>query len=70
MQAFPDCLGQFHIFLTSSFADWELDLDMHGCNNLCIAELPDMNMVATDYSGKLLNIFLDIVDLDVVWSSL
>lgn len=70
MQALSDSLRQFHISLATCFTDGELHLNVHGRHYLRVAQLPDVNMVTADNAWKLLNIFLDVVDLDVVWSGL
>jgi len=70
MQALSDSLRQFHISLATSFTDGEPHLNVHGRNYLRVTQLPDVNMVAADNAWKLLDIFLDVIDLDVVRSGL
>lgn len=71
VQAFANRLGNGHVLLGSiRGGDAECDLDVHGSDNLRVAELPDMDVVAGYNAWNRLNILLDIVDVKVVWCSL
>lgn len=70
MKTFPSAPGQLHVLLSAVCVNREGDLEMHAGDNLCIGELPDVDMMAADDSGKLFNILADFRDTDVFRSGL
>lgn len=65
METFPSAPGQLHVLLSAVCVNRERDLEMHAGDNLCVRELPDVNMMAADDSGKLFNILADFRDTDI-----
>lgn len=70
MKTFPSAPRQLHVLLSAVCVNREGDLEMHAGDNLCVRELPDVNMMATDDSGKLFNVLSDFRDADVFRSGL
>lgn len=71
VEAFSSGLGEFHVaFAAASFGEGEGDLDVHGCDDLRVRELPDVYVVTRDNAGDVLDIFFDIVHIDVIWRGL
>lgn len=66
MQALPRLPGQLHVLLAAALADGEGDLDVHGGDELGVAQLPDVDVVAADDARDVLDVFFDVVDVDVV----
>ena len=64
VEALPHPLGEDHVFLASCLGDREGDLDVHRGDNLGVRQLPDVYVVAGDDSGKALDVFTDVLNLD------
>jgi len=42
MEALADLTSKLHVSLTAFVLEFERDLDVQGCNELCVGELPDV----------------------------
>lgn len=71
VQALADRPGDLHVACCASLGgDVEGDLDVQASDDLGVGELPDVDVVAGDDAGDVLDVFFDVVDVEVVGSSL
>ena len=66
VEALAGTAGQFHVLLTAMRVDREGNLDVHACDELCVGELPDVDVVACDDTGESLDILSNLGDTDVL----
>lgn len=62
MQALSYLPSKAHVPLRALALDLSVDLDMDRSNDLGVTQLPDVEMMRTDYSGKSLDVLLDVID--------
>ena len=65
METLARPLREPHVLLAALFRDGEGYLDVHGRDDFGVGELPDVNVVAAQYAGEVLDILPDIVEVDV-----
>lgn len=70
MEALTRSLGQLHVLCARVGVEREGDLQMHAGDDLGVGELPDVDVVAADDAGKMLNVLSDLADADVFGSRL
>lgn len=70
VEALPGSASQLHVLLTTMRVDGERDLDMHAGDELCVGELPDVNVMAGNNTGECLNILANLGNADVLRGSL
>ena len=71
VQALADRLGDLHVARCAPLdGDGEGDLDVQTSDDLGVGELPDVDVVAGDDAGDVLNVFFDVVDIEVVGGGL
>lgn len=66
VQALPDLPGEIHILVTAGRRDGEVHLDVQRGNEACVVQLPDVNVVAADYALQVLDVFPDLLEIDVL----
>lgn len=62
VQAAADSLCQLHVARGALALEVELDLDVQAADELGVAELPDVDVVAGDDAGKVLDVGFDVLD--------
>ena len=70
VETLPCPASQLHVLLATMRVDGEGDLDVHAGNELCVGELPDVNVMAGDDTRQPLDILSNLLDTDVLGSSL
>jgi hypothetical protein len=70
VKAVADGTGEFHVSCRSLALEVEVDLNVQTCNQLGVAQLPDVEVVGTNNTRKLLNILLDVIDAQTSRDSL
>jgi hypothetical protein len=70
VEALAGTASEFHILLTAMRVDREGNLDVHACNELCVGELPDVDVVACNNTGESLDILSNLRDTNVLRSGL
>lgn len=59
-----NCASKLHVPCRSLSLEIEVDLNVQTGNKLGVAQLPHMKVMTTDNSGKLFNVFLDVIDTE------
>lgn len=70
VEAVSCALCELHVLFAAVRIHGELDLEVHAGDNLCVRELPDMNVVAADDTRKSLDILSNILDANIFWRGL
>lgn len=66
VQTLTHTTGQAHVALAAVVGDGEGDLNVQGSDNLGVGQLPDVDVVAAENALEILNVFADVVEVDVV----
>lgn len=66
VQTLPDLPGELHPLVTAGRGNWEVHLDVQRGNEARVVELPDVDVVATDYTLQVLDIFPYLLEVDVL----
>lgn len=64
VEAAPDGAGELHVAGGALAFEVEFDLHVQAGDELDVAELPDVQVVAGDDAGEFLDVFFDVVDAD------
>ncbi|KAH0357191.1 cation efflux protein, partial [Aureobasidium melanogenum] len=70
VKAVANGAGQFHVSGRSLALEIKVDLDVQACNELGVAQLPYVEVMGTNNTRKLLNVFLDIINAQTSGNSL
>jgi hypothetical protein len=70
VEAFSSSLGQLHVLLATVLINRESNLQMHAGNDLGVGQLPHVYVMATDNTGKTLDILTYILDTDILGGGL
>lgn len=66
VEALPRRPGQLHIPLAALRRDGERNLDVHRSDDLGVRQLPDVDVVAANHPGEVLDVLPQVRDVDVV----
>ncbi|GKT41798.1 uncharacterized protein ColSpa_01978 [Colletotrichum spaethianum] len=66
VEALAGALGELHVLLTALGGDGEVDVDVQGGDDLGVGELPDVDVVAAEDTGQVLDVLADLLEVNVV----
>ncbi|GKT64693.1 hypothetical protein ColTof3_12032 [Colletotrichum tofieldiae] len=70
VEALAGALGELHVLLAALGGDGEVDVDVQGGDDLGVGELPDVDVVAAEDAGQVLDILADLLEVNVVGGGL
>lgn len=66
MQTLSHALGEDHVLLAAGLGNRERDLDVQGCDNLGVRELPDVHMMTGDDARQRLYVLANVCQIDIL----
>ena len=70
MKALPDLASNLHVPLTTLALEFEIHLDMQTRDQLCVRQLPDVQVVARANVGKRHDVLFDVLNVEPCWDGL
>lgn len=70
METVANGASELHVSCGTFSLEIKVDLNVQACNQLGVAQLPNMNVVAANDARQELNVFLNLVNIDAKWNSL